>query len=125
MWTRVLFVVAVAGGVLAVLAWALGFWDLSGGERGDDTTVSLACLEHFEGAAEAREEFPTRTASQGSVMFVDMSDAFRDCGNLGDWNIAASLYPESMSGTHIEDFVRQSCVRSVDLAGSATCRSLD
>lgn len=120
MWTRVLFVVAVAGGVLAVLAWALGFWDLGGAERGDDTIASRARLERFEDAAEAQEEPPSRTAASVLWLGADVSNAFRDCDNLAERNIAVALHPGSVSGdTNTKKIARRGSVRPVDLADSA------
>lgn len=125
-WTKALLGMGAGIVTLGMVAWALGMVDLTGPELGDGTTVSRACLDHFEESQEVRDNLPTRTASSVSWVGTDYTDAFFDCDSLVEWEIATSLYPRwTEDETDVEAFVRRTCAGSGELADSATCRSLE
>lgn len=102
---RVIIGLAIAGLIVLAILGMIIAANAEGPELGDGTTVSQACLDHFEHAAWARGDVPTRTAASFSWVGVDMSGAFSDCKRLSDWNVAASLHPGAMTDTDVEGFV--------------------
>ncbi len=97
-----------------------------GPELGDGTTVSRACLDHFQEAHERRAGLPAGAAASDAFWAeADYTDSFFDCESLIDWNIAVGLFPGSLDSLRAEAFVRESCKEIPSVADSPTCESLD